>query len=291
MCLPQEKDGIFEADVWSASTAQSNGSVKSGRQTPCAGVIGHRGLRTRNRRGVRFPTSFLRSVPLHEHRNGFCFLPDAGFTRVGKGNKSLPPAGGKVARPKAVTDEGAGQNADDEKIFSQRLRKEATPEEKHLWYDFLKSYPTPFRRQVPFGPYFLDFYCAKARLGVELDGSQHDEEEKQQHDQIRTEFPKKTYQIEIVRFTNLDIKQNVEGVCLTIHQEVKRRAPSSAPSGGTFPPEGGRLYGQEVSMKTVTIYTDGACSGNPGPGGWGGARHTPPTTAWSSPGSSPPWRP
>ena len=155
------------------------------------------------------------------------------------------------------------------KIFSQRLRKEATPEEKHLWYDFLKSYPTPFHRQVPFGPYFLDFYCAKARLGVELDGSQHYEEEKQRHDQIRTEFLKKTYQIEIVRFTNLDIKQNFEGVCLTIHQEVKRRAPSSAPSGGTFPPEGGRLYGQEVSMKTVTIYTDGACSGNPGPGGWG----------------------
>ena len=77
------------------------------------------------------------------------------------------------------------------------------------------------------------------------------------------------YQIELIRFSNLEIKDQFEGVCLTIHREVKRRAPSSAPSGGTFPPEGGRLHGQETSMKTVTIYTDGACSGNPGPGGWG----------------------
>ncbi len=46
------------------------------------------------------------------------------------------------------------------------------PEERHLWYDFLKSYPIQFRRQVPFGPYFLDFYCAKAKLAVELDGAQ-----------------------------------------------------------------------------------------------------------------------
>ena len=61
----------------------------------------------------------------------------------------------------------------DRKSVAQRLRKEATPEERHLWYDFLKTYPVQFRRQVPFGPYFLDFYCAEAKLAVELDGSQH----------------------------------------------------------------------------------------------------------------------
>ena len=155
------------------------------------------------------------------------------------------------------------------KSFSQKLRKEATPEERHLWYDFLKQYSVPFRRQVPLGPYILDFYCAKAKLGIELDGAQHYEEEALNYDQNRSCFLFENYQITLLRFTNLEVKQNFEGVCLTIHQEVKRRAPSSAPSGGTFPPEGGRLHGQEVSMKTVTIYTDGACSGNPGPGGWG----------------------
>ena len=155
------------------------------------------------------------------------------------------------------------------KSFSQKLRKEATPEENHLWYDFLKDYPVQFRRQVWFGPYILDFYCAKAKLGIELDGSQHYTEETKEYDERRSNFLGINYQIRLIRFSNLDMKQNFEGVCLAIHQEVKRRSPSSAPSGGTFPPEGGRLHGQEVSMKTVTIYTDGACSGNPGPGGWG----------------------
>ena len=126
------------------------------------------------------------------------------------------------------------------KSFSQKLRKEATPEERHLWYDFLKQYSVPFRRQVPLGPYILDFYCAKAKLGIELDGAQHYEEEALNYDQNRSCFLFENYQITLLRFTNLEVKQNFEGVCLTIHQEVKRRAPSSAPSGGTFSP-GGRL--------------------------------------------------
>ncbi len=155
------------------------------------------------------------------------------------------------------------------KSFSQKLRKEATPEENHLWYDFLKDYPVQFRRQVWFGPYILDFYCAKAKLGIELDGSQHHTEETKEYDQRRSNFLEINYQIQLIRFSNLDFKQNFEGVCLTIHQEVKRRSPSSAPSGGTFPPEGGRQNWRGAFMKTVTIYTDGACSGNPGPGGWG----------------------
>ncbi|MBR5490966.1 MAG: DUF559 domain-containing protein, partial [Oscillospiraceae bacterium] len=56
---------------------------------------------------------------------------------------------------------------------SQLLRKNMTKEERHLWYDFLKSFPLQFKRQKPIGPYIVDFYCPKARLVVELDGSQH----------------------------------------------------------------------------------------------------------------------
>ena len=106
------------------------------------------------------------------------------------------------------------------KSFSQKLRKEATPEERHLWYDFLKQYSIPFRRQVPFGPYILDFYCAKAKLGIELDGAQHHEEEALNYDQNRSRFLFENYQITLLRFTNLEVKQSFEGVCLTIHQEV-----------------------------------------------------------------------
>ena len=51
-----------------------------------------------------------------------------------------------------------------------------TAEERHLWYDFLKSYPVRFLRQKVIDNYIVDFYCHSARLIIELDGSQHYEE-------------------------------------------------------------------------------------------------------------------
>ena len=54
---------------------------------------------------------------------------------------------------------------------ARQLRKNATKEEQKLWYQFLRTFPLPFRRQVVFGPYIVDFYCAAARLAIELDGS------------------------------------------------------------------------------------------------------------------------
>ena len=182
---------------------------------------------------------------------------------------------------------------------AQKLRNNATKEENHLWYDFLKDYPVQFRRQVPFSKYILDFYCAKANLAIELDGAQHYMEDGLEYDSIRAEYLKKHYEIQILRFSNLDIKENFEGVCTAIEIAVKKASPlrgeaverSETDEGeflrikrskdvgtphptslrsATFPPAGGRLYSsQENPMKTVTIYTDGACSGNPGPGGWG----------------------
>ena len=75
----------------------------------------------------------------------------------------------------------------EQKEFAQALRRDATPEERHLWYDFLKNYPCQFRRQVPFGPYFLDFYCSEAKLAVELDGSQHYEPQGLAYDAERSQ--------------------------------------------------------------------------------------------------------
>ncbi len=118
---------------------------------------------------------------------------------------------------------------------AQTLRREATKEERHLWYDFLKSYPIQFKRQAVFGNYIVDFYCPQAKLAVELDGSQHYEGQGLEYDCRRTEYLEKTYGLFVIRFSNLDVNQNFEEVCREIDRHIKRRAPSSAPSGGTFP--------------------------------------------------------
>ena len=56
---------------------------------------------------------------------------------------------------------------------AQELRRNMTRQEKHLWYDFLRSYPIKFYRQRPIGNYIVDFYCSEAHLVIELDGNQH----------------------------------------------------------------------------------------------------------------------
>ena len=69
---------------------------------------------------------------------------------------------------------------------AQILRKNMTKEERKLWYEYLSQYPYRFRRQVTFGKYILDFYCASAKLAIELDGSQHYETQGQLYDSQRT---------------------------------------------------------------------------------------------------------
>ena len=87
----------------------------------------------------------------------------------------------------------------------QELRKNATKEENHLWYDFLRTYPVQFLRQKPFGPYIVDFYCHKAKLAIELDGSQHYEGNGPEQDKIRTAYLQEVEKIRVLRFTNLEI--------------------------------------------------------------------------------------
>ncbi len=105
---------------------------------------------------------------------------------------------------------------------SQHLRKNMTKEERHLWYDFLKSYPVQFKRQVPFENYIVDFYCFQARLVVELDGSQHYEPEEMEYDQKRTVYLE-SLGLTVLRFSNLDIFRNFRGVCEQIDLAVKNK--------------------------------------------------------------------
>ena len=105
--------------------------------------------------------------------------------------------------------------------FAKQLRKEMTKEERHLWYDFLREYSVRFSRQKVLGKYIADFYCAKARLVIELDGSQHYEEAAMVKDAERTAFLE-GYQLRIIRIQNSDVNQNFEGVCLYIDAAVKQ---------------------------------------------------------------------
>jgi len=68
---------------------------------------------------------------------------------------------------------------------AQQLRKNMTKEERKLWYEYLHNYPRRFRRQVTCGSFILDFYCASAKLAVELDGSGHYTPEGKRYDQER----------------------------------------------------------------------------------------------------------
>ena len=72
--------------------------------------------------------------------------------------------------------------------LAKQLRKEMTKEERRLWYDYLRSYSVRFLRQKIIGKYIVDFYCAEAKLIIELDGSQHYKDGNIEKDAWRTEF-------------------------------------------------------------------------------------------------------
>ena len=104
--------------------------------------------------------------------------------------------------------------------LAKTLRKNMTPWERKLWYDFLRSYPVRFQRQKAIGNYIADFYCAKARLVIELDGGGHYTEEKKAEDERRTE-ELTAINLTVVRICNLDIDRNFRGVCEYIDLTVK----------------------------------------------------------------------
>ncbi len=107
------------------------------------------------------------------------------------------------------------------KQIAQMLRKNATPQENKLWYQFLSKYPVPFKRQRVIAERFVaDFYCFKARLVLELDGSQHFTTDGQRYDTLRTDIIEQ-YKLQVLRFTNADIERNFTGVCQLIDHTVK----------------------------------------------------------------------
>lgn len=106
--------------------------------------------------------------------------------------------------------------------LSRVLRNNATSQEKKLWYQFLNKFPVRFHRQKVILSFITDFYCHQAKLVVEVDGSQHDEEENIILDQLRTE-KLEMLGIKVLRFTNRDIDYQFDAVCREITNHVEDR--------------------------------------------------------------------
>ena len=109
---------------------------------------------------------------------------------------------------------------------ARTLRKNLTKEERHLWYDFLKSYPIRFLRQKVIDNYIVDFYCHSARLIIELDGSQHYEDSGIENDAKRDAFLN-CLGIKVLRYSNLDINQRFKNVCEDILNEINTSSITS----------------------------------------------------------------
>ena len=117
---------------------------------------------------------------------------------------------------------------------AKALRKGMTKEERHLWYDFLRTYPVRFLRQKVIDRYIADFYCHAARLVIELDGSQHYEEQGLLRDKIRTERIE-SRGLTVLRIPNNEINRNFRGVCEHIDNWVKAALGASEEPGENSP--------------------------------------------------------
>ncbi len=117
-----------------------------------------------------------------------------------------------------------------EKILESRrrdLRVKQTEAEKILWQKLRNRQINGFKffRKYSIGKYIADFYCSELRLVIELDGSQHYEENSLEYDKIREEFMK-NLDIKTIRFNNLDVFKNLDEVMERVYDEVRKSSNS-----------------------------------------------------------------
>lgn len=110
--------------------------------------------------------------------------------------------------------------------FAKELRKNMTKEERHLWYDCLRDCSVRFSRQKIIGKYIVDFYSKKAKMIIELDGSQHFEESGLKYDSLRDKYLAE-YGLKIIRIPNNEINDNFYGVCEYLDNEIKQSLSQS----------------------------------------------------------------
>ena len=105
---------------------------------------------------------------------------------------------------------------------AKALRRNLTPQERKLWYQILNKYRVRFQRQKVVGHHIADFYCASAKLIIEIDGSGLYTDEQQRSEEIRTDTLQQ-YGLMVIRFSNMDVTNNFEGVCYEVDKVVQER--------------------------------------------------------------------
>ena len=104
--------------------------------------------------------------------------------------------------------------------LARNLRKEMTPWERKLWYCFLRNYSPKIQRQKTIDQYIVDFYCARAKLIIELDGGGHYSSEAEEKDRKRTNSLE-SLGYSVIRFCNLEVDKYFYEVCTSIDRKVK----------------------------------------------------------------------
>ena len=105
---------------------------------------------------------------------------------------------------------------------ARELRHNMTPQEQKLWYRFLRKYPVKIYKQRIVESFIVDFYCSKALLVIEVDGSQHYTEQGEAYDLERSAVLER-YGLLVLRFSNLEVEQEFEGVCTLIDKTIQSR--------------------------------------------------------------------
>lgn len=105
---------------------------------------------------------------------------------------------------------------------AKELRHEMTPQERKLWYAFLRDYPIKIYKQRVIEFFIVDFYCAEAKLAIELDGSQHYTEQGKCYDEERSQILR-AYGLKVLRFSNRDVDRSFDSVCAQIHNIIQER--------------------------------------------------------------------
>ena len=112
---------------------------------------------------------------------------------------------------------------DNSKLETARnLRREMTPHERKLWYLFLQKYPVKIYKQRIIDRFIVDFYCASAKLVIEIDGTQHYEPQGAVEDAKRTEILE-SYGLKVVRYSNREIDREFAAVCEDIDRLIQQR--------------------------------------------------------------------
>jgi len=102
---------------------------------------------------------------------------------------------------------------------ARTLRRDSTPAERKLWFEFLSDAPAKFTRQKPLGAFIVDFYCSSSRLVIEIDGDSHFHPAGERYDRARTD-KLRTLGLRVLRFTNAEVMEQFEAVCNCIEQEI-----------------------------------------------------------------------